>query len=163
MSESFELLEPDLFTTGAVGPKGSRVFYLQARQSGHVISLKVEKQQVNALADYLERVLQDLPPSPPSLGVSNLSLAEPVEASWIVGGIGVAWDERVGRVVLVAEELTTDDDEDEPATARLMISPEQIRAFVEHARVVVAAGREPCPYCGAPLDPAAGGFCPCSN
>ena len=53
---SFDLGEPDGFTAGAVGPKGQRVFYLQAREGRLVVTLKLEKQQVGALADYLEQI-----------------------------------------------------------------------------------------------------------
>ena len=63
MNPSFEIERPDHFTTGAVGPKGQRVFYLQVRQDGMVATFKVEKQQVQVLADYLERMLENLPPS----------------------------------------------------------------------------------------------------
>ena len=40
MSESFDLQGPDHFTAGAVGPSGQRVFYVQARESGSLLTLK---------------------------------------------------------------------------------------------------------------------------
>jgi len=172
MSSSFEFSEPDHFCAGAVGPKGQRVFYLQARQAGELVSLKLEKQQVSALADYLERLLEDLPesrvPDQPAP-----ALVEPLELSWAVGGLGVIYNERADRIILVAEELDVDDDDDDdepagegddaaPAEARFHLSRPQIVAFIAQARVVVAAGRPPCPYCARPLDPISG-FCPCAN
>ncbi len=164
MSESFDLRHPELFTTGAVGPKGMRVFYLQAVQSGQVVTLKLEKQQVDALADYLERLLADLPSSPSPVPAPELR--EPAEAAWVVGGLGVAYDERDDRVVLVAEELRDEDDDDEdddePGVARLHLQRHQVSAFIQRARDVVAAGRPRCPFCGAPIDPAQG-LCPCYN
>ena len=75
MSLSFEFTDPDLFTAGAVGPPGQRVFYLQAREGGHLASLKLEKQQVAALADYLAafgRVDIALDPFPHSGGMTTL-------------------------------------------------------------------------------------------
>jgi uncharacterized repeat protein (TIGR03847 family) len=62
MSSSFELGEPDAFTTGAVGPPGERVFFLQAREGEVCVSLKCEKEQVRALAEYLAGLLEDLQP-----------------------------------------------------------------------------------------------------
>lgn len=172
MSLSFDFTSPDSFAAGTVGPKGQRVFFLQARQLGEVVSLRLEKQQVAALADYLEGMLADLPesrdvaPTPPKL-------IEPVEPSWAIGGLGVVYNEHADRVILVAEELLLepeddgpdagpDDEDHQPAEARFHLSRGQITAFVNQAREVVAAGRPPCPYCGRPMDPVSG-FCPCIN
>jgi uncharacterized repeat protein (TIGR03847 family) len=161
---SFDFGEPEAFTTGAIGPKGQRVFYLQAREGALVVTLKLEKQQVGALADYLEQMLDDLP-SEPSSATAAPELVDPGSPDWVVGGLGVAYDERLDRIVLIAEELMADDEnEDEvPAVARFHLRREQVVAFVPHARSVVAAGRPPCAFCGRPvLDPATN-FCPCSN
>ena len=57
----FDLREPDRFTAGAVGEPGSRVFFLQAVEGTQVVSLRLEKQQVGALGQYLQGVLSDLP------------------------------------------------------------------------------------------------------
>ena len=78
MNPSFEIERPDHFTAGAVGPKGQRVFYLQVRQDGVVATFKVEKQQVQVLADYLERMLENLPPSNETTGAREGSDAPPV-------------------------------------------------------------------------------------
>ena len=167
MSPSFDLTDPEHFCTGTIGPQGRRTFFLQARAAGELVTLKVEKQQVAALADYLERLLEDLPelrdPPPPAGG-----LIEPFEAQWIIGGLGVIYNERADRVVLVAEELQfdTEDDteppEDAPAEARFHLTRAQVRSWISQARDIVAAGRPPCPYCGRPFDPVSG-FCPCVN
>src|SRR3972149_2003813 len=47
-------------TTGAIGPPGKRVFYLQARSEAELITLIVEKQQVQSLAVGLEEFLAEL-------------------------------------------------------------------------------------------------------
>ena len=57
MSSSFEMPELDVLTTGTVGPPGQRVFFIQARRGAEVVSLRLEKQQVIAMADYLEGML----------------------------------------------------------------------------------------------------------
>lgn len=160
MSPSFDLPEAEHFTTGAVGPPGQRVFYLQAGTAGSVVSLKLEKQQVAALAEHLDGMLSDLPPVPPG---SAPELREPVVAQWTVGGLGVAFDEDADRVVLVAQELVPDDvDDDDAATARVRLTRSQVAAFIERARELVAAGRPPCRFCGLPIDPA-GHACPRAN
>jgi uncharacterized repeat protein (TIGR03847 family) len=166
---SFDLEHPEHFTTGAIGPQGQRVFYLQAREGALVVTLKLEKQQVGALADYLERMLDDLPSRSPDDAQTAPDLVDPGDgdADWVIGGLGVAYDERLDRIVLIAEELLdTDEDDDEldvaPAVARFHLRREQVMAFIPHARDIVAAGRPPCPYCGRPLDVTTG-FCPCVN
>lgn len=164
MSLSFEFTEPDLFTTGAVGPPGERVFFLQAREGRQVASLKLEKQQVAALADYLAEQLADTPDHAVH-GTSDLSLVEPAVPEWIVGPLGIAYDDDVDRFILVAEELVDAEEAErgiEPATARFRLRRDQVEAFVEHARHVVEAGRPPCILCGQPVDPS-GHACPRNN
>ena len=54
--------DTDTFTVGSVGPAGRRVFFIQARRDGQVVSLKLEKQQVAGLAEFLNGIMGDLPP-----------------------------------------------------------------------------------------------------
>lgn len=163
MNPSFELDEIEVFTTGAVGPKGQRVFYLQLRNTDGTVSFRLEKQQVLALAEYLEGMLADLP-EPDAGHPTDLTFVEPLDAEWIVGSMGVAYAEADDRVVVWGEELIDAEqtEETEPATFRIKLLREQIPPFVEVARGVVGAGRPPCPYCGRPLDEG-GSFCPCYN
>jgi uncharacterized repeat protein (TIGR03847 family) len=174
MNPSFDLEAPDLFTTGAIGAPGQRVFYLQGRQAGRLVTLKVEKAQMAALADYLATMLARLPdPVPPAPG--DLSLLEPLAEAWVVGSLGVGYDQEHDRIVIVASELVESEDEDEEeeaaeaarkkedaATARFRITRGQAAAFTERARAVVQAGRPTCPVCSGPMDPG-GHVCPRSN
>ena len=50
------------------------------RQDGIVATFKVEKQQVQVLADYLERMLENLPPSNDSYLTTTEELLEPINA-----------------------------------------------------------------------------------
>ncbi|HEX2192173.1 MAG TPA: DUF3090 domain-containing protein [Acidimicrobiales bacterium] len=149
MSTSFEMPEVDALTTGAIGSPGRRVFYLQARQGDHVVSLRLEKTQVAALVTYLEALLADLP-SADELP-SDLELVEPVVAEWVVGSLGVSYDEEADRIVLLAEELV--EEGEDAASARITATRAQIAALAAYGADVVAAGRPPCPLCGQPLDP----------
>lgn len=157
-----EFDELDVFTAGTEGPPGQRVFFLQARRGESLMSLRLEKQQVAALADYIDDMLSKLSPSTTVVpDDSELDLVEPVIAAWIVGSLGVVYSESDDRVILWAEEIGEDEEERTPETARFRLTRGQASAFVERARAVVAAGRPPCPYCGRPLDDPA--FCPCYN
>jgi uncharacterized repeat protein (TIGR03847 family) len=186
VSASFEMLAPDYFTTGTVGPPGQRVFYLQGREAGRVMTLKVEKEQIAALAEYVAGLLAKLPDA--GTVSTDLPLLEPVNAVWAVGTLGLGYDESGDRVVVVANEAVEQDEEpdeeadgeeaqaqetaeqsdDAPdaasdgATARFLITRAQASAFVERARGLLRAGRPICPMCSQPKDPA-GHVCPRSN
>ena len=69
MTEPWDF-ECDHFATGAVGEPGQRTFFLQGAEGKRVVTLKCEKQQVGALAEYLSRILADLPGGP-SRGVPS--------------------------------------------------------------------------------------------
>ena len=184
MSDSFELTSPDYFTTGAVGPPGQRVFYLQAREARSVVTLKVEKEQIAALAEYVAGLLAKLPAA--ATVEADLPLLEPVEPAWAVGSLGLGYDEANDRLVVEANEAVPgdddddeddEDDDDEEATgpeeaaavagsadaavARFVITRAQAAAFVQRARSLVRAGRPLCPMCSQPKD--AGHVCPRSN
>ena len=161
MSQSFDFQAPDFFTIGAVGPPGQRVFYLQAREADTLVTLKVEKEQVGALAEYLAELLAKLPASQGG-ALEDLALLEPVVPAWGVGSIGVAYDEGLDRVILVAEELIEEDAGGDAASARFRLSRAQAGAFIERARALLKAGRPSCLVCGRPKNPD-GHVCPRSN
>jgi uncharacterized repeat protein (TIGR03847 family) len=157
---SFDFDAPDHFTAGTVGPQGERVFYIQGRQRGRLVTLKSEKEQVRALATYLAQLLDKLPTAseaPPD----SVELLEPVDAAWPVASLGLGWDEERQRIVVVAESVV-EEEGDEAATARFAITRAQATAFVERAEALVKAGRPICPMCSQPKDPS-GHVCPRSN
>lgn len=158
MSESYELLDVDKLTVGAVGEPGQRLFLLQARAGSAVVTLKVEKVQVAALAAHLGTVLQSLPPPGPL--PENLDLDEPAEPEWVVGSLAASYDGVLDRLLLVAEEAVPDGEE--AAEARFSLTREQVAAVAIHGTRLVEAGRPPCPLCGYPLDQR-GHDCPRTN
>ena len=171
---SFELDAPDHFTAGAIGPPGQRVFYLQSREGGRVITLKVEKEHVRALAEYLGGLLARVKGAPgPVRG--GAELLEPVQPVWDVGSIAVGYDEPRDRVVVEASELLEEVEEEgakgeqageesgpPPAMARFRITRAQAAAFVDRANELMKGGRPSCPICSRPMDPE-GHVCPRSN
>ena len=161
MSDSFDLETPDDFAVGAVGPPGQRVFYLQARESGRLVTLRCEKEQVRALADYLAGLLAKLPASGEEPR-RDLALIEPIEAAWAVASLGVGYDEENDRVVVVAQSLVEEGSAEEAVTASFRITRAQAAAFAECARDLMKAGRPTCPMCSRPMDPG-GHICPRGN
>ena len=171
MSTSFDLPDLDQFITGAVGEPGSRVFYLQAVAGSQVFTLRLEKLQVATLADYLTALLADIPGPADQEIPTNIGLIEPAVAEWVVGQIGVAYDEATHRVIIVAQEMVNLDQDDleqddldqggaldpdtviEGATASFRLTPAQVAAFIRQAGPTVSAGRPTCMLCGRPMDP----------
>lgn len=160
MSQSYELLDVDKLTVGAVGEPGQRVFVLQARHANQVVTFKVEKGQVAALATHLGQLLEDLPE--PGRLPEDLELEAPVDPEWVVGSLGSSWDENLDRLLLLVEEAVPEGLEDEAAEARIGLTREQMAALALRGAQLVTAGRPPCPLCGYPLDPR-GHQCPRTN
>jgi len=166
MSNSFDLPAVQRLTVGTVGSVGKRTFYLQARQDDQLVTLKLEKQQVGALAEALTELLADLPAVGPALSDDTLELEEPVLAEWPVGTLRLNYDSDIDQVVLVAEEATELDEDGEPVSTggmvRLGATRQQVAALAGRGAELVSAGRPPCPLCGFPLDPG-GHSCPRTN
>jgi len=153
-----DLDAPDDFTVGTVGPVGERVFMLQCRQGADQLTLKIEKQQVAVLASYLARIVREV--GRPGALPENVAFNEDEDPAWVIGTIGVSYDDGTQRIVVVAEELAGEDDES--SVARFSLTLEQAGAFAIVATGLVEAGRPPCPLCGLPLDPS-GHDCPRTN
>jgi uncharacterized repeat protein (TIGR03847 family) len=176
MSHSFELRTPDHFTAGAVGPPGRRVFYLQAREAGTLVTLKAEKEQVDTLGEYLGGLLARLGMTGET-SESEVALLTPIEPVWAVGSVGVGYDRARKRFVIEARELVEGDDPateeggeapvtgevgEELSSARFWIRHGQAAAFVQRARTLMKASRPSCRMCGGPIDPG-GHVCPRAN
>lgn len=167
MAESFELRPVEWVTAGAVGEPGARAFYLQARAAGEQVTLLVEKEQVRMLAQLAQELLArvDVTVTPDDLDTAGQQLREPVEPQWRAGSMSLGMDPDGSRFVLEAEQLTDRDDEDvEPAVARLWMDADQLVALAAYAAYAVEAGaRARCRLCGRPIDPVDGHVCPATN
>jgi uncharacterized repeat protein (TIGR03847 family) len=184
MSASFELASCDRITVGTIGPAGQRVFFLQAREESVVVTLKLEKTQVAALAARLGQLLHENPATSAIPEPADLELEEPALPDWIVGSMGLSFATDEDRVVLICEELvfSGDDDEDDEeddlfaedlfdddaadrrtgAVARFGCTRGQAAALAMRGAALIAVGRAACPLCGYPLDPR-GHVCPKTN
>jgi len=156
---------PDRFIAGTVGEPGDRVFYLQAVHESRVVSVLLEKQQVQILADRMGLLLEEVQrrfgtviPDEPEVDVSPL--VTPIEAEFRVGTMGLGWDADAGSVVVellavtdteLDESVVLDDTEEGPDAVRVFLTPVQAREFAARSELVVSAGRTPCPLCGEPI------------
>ena len=158
-------------TVGAVGQPGQRDFYLQARTGLRLVTLKIEKQQVQALAVGISQLLEQLGDVLPQLrtdlvNINNprMALEEPIYPAFVIGQIGLGYDEERNLMIIIAQELVVEDADvsSQAALARIVAGREMMRDFSEYALALVSAGRPTCPLCGQPIDPR-GHFCPPSN
>jgi uncharacterized repeat protein (TIGR03847 family) len=172
-----ELDPVDRITAGAIGEPGERVFYLQGRQSDRVVTILVEKQQVEllsaSLVEILARAGKETGQGPPE---EEMDLEEPVVPEWRAGRLSIGYDEDRDLILLECEEYVPgqDDEEEEeeepeplppltePGKVRFWSSREQALALARHGAAVAAAGRPRCELCGNPMDPE-GHVCPALN
>ncbi len=159
---------PERFVAGTVGEPGSRTFFLQARTGQRLVSVALEKQQVEALAERIGELLdeviadgrtQALVPAVAPFGLADDDpLESPIEEEFRAGTMTLSWDPDDERVVVevfpVGEEPAELSSGEEAAEMLLVrLEPGQARAFVSRAENVVGAGRPSCPFCGQPIDP----------
>lgn len=166
---------PDRFVAGTVGPPGHRTFFLQARAGERLTSVALEKQQVEALAERIDELLDELmtgnpggaliPAVTPRDLVDNDPLEQPIEEEFRAGTMTLSWDVTAERLVIevfpyteaaVVSPEQRDEDLEEPEPEEIFLvrmGAGHARAFVERARSVLGAGRPDCPFCGEPIDP----------
>ncbi|ARQ71623.1 DUF3090 domain-containing protein [Streptomyces marincola] len=180
---------PERFVAGTVGLPGRRTFFLQATADGRTTSVALEKAQVEALAERIDELLDEVvrrsggnttvPAVAPAELTDTQPLQSPVEEEFRVGTMALAWDSDSERMIVEAqalveleaeteeafaeaEERLLRDDENGPPMLRVRLSGTMARAFAKRALEVVNAGRPPCPLCSLPLDPE-GHVCPRQN
>lgn len=167
---------PERFVAGTVGEPGQRTFFLQARDGARLTSVALEKQQVEALAERVDELLDEVmqaaggsalvPAVAPFDLVDNDPLEQPIEEEFRAGTMTLSWDAATERIVIEVfpyteaavvspEQLDEDLEEPEPDEIFLVrLTAGAARAFVGRARTVIGAGRPDCPFCGNPVDPA---------
>jgi uncharacterized repeat protein (TIGR03847 family) len=78
-----------------------------------------------------------------------------------IGSIAIFYDEEDQLIQVDFREVSLNEDdldEDSPLlddiqVVRVFITPAQAKTFHDRATLVIAAGRQPCPFCGFPIDP----------
>jgi uncharacterized repeat protein (TIGR03847 family) len=172
-----ELDPVDRITAEAIGEPGARTFYLQARKGADLVTVVVEKQQVQLLAASILEILSRLDlETGEGPGEEEMELEEPVEPRWHAGRLSIGYEEDRDLLLLDIEELLDEEEEGraegegaeeaEPAREadrlRLWATREQMLALSRHSAAVAARGRPTCDFCGNPIDPE-GHRCPAMN
>ena len=137
MTNNYEIRNPTNFVAGTVGDAGERIFYLQAQTEDEVLTLKLEKGQVQSLASHLADVLEADPADETSVELKDM--VEPPNAVWTVGALAIGVTEDPKEIVVVAQELP-DQEDDAPSEAHIHISYGQAKAFIDHALFLIEYG-----------------------
>ena len=108
----------DRITTDAIGEPGARVFYIQARAGLELVTVIVEKQQVQLLAASVLELLEDAPDTAagsvtgpetgPGVEESSMGLEEPLDPRWRAGRLSIGFDQDRDLFVLEVEEFQPD-------------------------------------------------------
>lgn len=166
---------PERFVVGTVGAPGARTFFLQARDGARITSIALEKQQVEALSERVDELLDEvmraadntalIPAVAPLDLIDNNPLEQPIEEEFRAGTMTLSWDLANERIVIEVFPFTeaavvspdqVDEELEEPEPDEIFLvrlTAGGARAFVNRARSVVGAGRPDCPFCGNPIDP----------
>ena len=114
---------PDRFVAGTIGQPGHRTFFLQARKGSALVSVVLEKVQVQVLAERLALLIAEVARRgvqvPEALAPSDddtAPLGEPLVEAFRVGTMTLGWDPQLEQVVVEAraqQEADEDADEEE--------------------------------------------------
>jgi uncharacterized repeat protein (TIGR03847 family) len=181
---AIELDPVDRITAGAVGEPGERTFFLQGRKDDRLVTLLVEKQQVQLLAASVVKILAQIATASSEEAPAEfpMDLESPLEPEWRAGRLAIGYEEDRDLLVLEVEEFVPEaededdegeeaqreapaavaDDAPEPGLVRFWATRDQMLALARHGVTVCGAGRPTCQFCGNPMD-AEGHVCPAMN
>ena len=151
------------FEAEAIGLPGQRTFRLRLVTAQGAASLRLEKEQVRALATAVEQVLAQhrrpdsdrARPAPPPL--RDFPLHPTLD--FHIGRLALGYD--AGADLLALYVTDADAPDPERPTLRTTFTRDQARLFTVQSEAAVASGRPTCPLCKEPLDDEH--FCPPAN
>jgi uncharacterized repeat protein (TIGR03847 family) len=106
-------LDADRIQIEAIGEPGERRFRLLAVVNGETYAIWMEKQQVHALGLALEQMLDRLPDMGPTLGAAPglVEFDRETRRQFRVGRMELGYDEAEDRLVVVAHDLISPDED----------------------------------------------------
>lgn len=143
-NSELDLNPVEFITIGTIGPRGQRVFHLQAGYEERIVSFVIEKEQAWALSEAISEFIDDLDErldeeTRVEMASLDMELREPIQPLFRVSQMGLAYDEDSEMIILIAQEMTTDDED--AGVVRMWATREQMRALALVAIDTVEAGR----------------------
>jgi uncharacterized repeat protein (TIGR03847 family) len=159
-------------TVDAIGQPGERVFYLQGKSSNQVITLLVEKFQIQTLALAIENLMVELQEKAPDLADASplydedeMILDPPLDPLFRVGELSLGYDQEHDLLILIAKEVPTglgDVEDEELSEVRFWCTRSQLWAMGRWGIELASRGRPVWPSTGEPILPP-GEFSPKNN
>jgi uncharacterized repeat protein (TIGR03847 family) len=149
----------------AIGQPGQRRFRLLVLSSYGAAAIWMEKEQLSGIGDWLTETVGRLDAERPTSDPDTDPMPFPAEVDVEVraGQLALGYVEDRDLFAIQVYDLVNGPGEDNPQpTFRCFLSRGQSRVLSRKIADVVAGGRQPCPMCGEPMDPA-GHACPRSN
>lgn len=181
-------LDPvDFASAGAIGEPGHREFYIQGTKSGVTVSVLIEKQQMQQIANeainFLNTIASDFGQeqyaSPEDFDSAVLKL--PIETYFRSQSISIVFDELTQYLTLILRESDIEPEDNyfddsevdndftfytealvENKILKLTMTRTQLRALAVKGNMSVEGGREICELCLLPKDPSSH-ICPRFN
>jgi uncharacterized repeat protein (TIGR03847 family) len=161
-----------LITVDAIGKPGERVFYLQGKGPDQVVTLLVEKFQVQTLALAIENLMTELREKSPGLleaspnyKENEMTLETPLDPLFRVGELSLGYDPELDLMVVIAREVpleNPDAEEGELSVVRYWCTRSQLWALGRWGIELASRGRPVWPSTGEPILPP-GEFSPKNN
>ncbi len=152
----------------ALGQPGQRTFRLRISSGQRTASVWMEKEQLQALALALMRLLvqmgrpEDIPEADAVARPLSVFPQRP-SLELTAGRLGVGFDQTDESIVLLAYDAESEEESEQgEAVLACRAAPSQCRDLVAMIEAVIAAGRPICRLCLAPIDPE-GHVCARSN
>jgi len=173
-SPRYRFDNPDKVLIGTIGVPGEREFYLQVQDASRIYSFALEKSQAQALADRFSEILREAKIGRSNANRDTAPLDTPIESEFELGVMAITWKYETQLISFEAQgitgssgeqvfqDLVADDELDAPPILRITLTPTQVQSFVQRAFNVIKAGRQPCIFCGGPIN-LDGHICPRAN
>jgi uncharacterized repeat protein (TIGR03847 family) len=158
-------------TFDAIGQPGERVFYLQGRNGDQVITLLVEKFQIQTLALAIENLMSELQEklqgvvdASPTFKEEEMTLEPPLDPLFRVGELSLGYDPQQDLLILIAGEIPSGLSQEEEALSevRFWCTRSQLWALGRWGIELASRGRPVWPSTGEPILPP-GEFSPKNN
>ncbi len=159
-------------TVDAIGQPGDRVFYLQGRNANQVVTLLVEKFQIQTLALAVESLMAELREKSPDLVDASpdyveeeMTVEPPLDPLFRVGEINLGYDPQKDLLILIAKEVlieTPEGDAQQPSEVRFWCTRSQLWSLSRWGIELASRGRPVWPSTGEPILPP-GEFSPKNN
>lgn len=139
-----ELNPVQFITIGTIGPKGQRIFHLQAGHNDKLVSFTIEKEQAWALSEAINEFILELDQrldvsTEVEMAALDMDLREPIQPYFRVAQMSLAFEEESDYIILIAEEFANEGEDSD--IVRMWCTREQMYALSIQAMDMVDSGR----------------------